>query len=117
MDVKSYVEKSKNLHFDEEGNIVYLSSLYRQHDILFMIIKLFFYICLGIGLLVGIAAGEMTAFMQVFAITFSTFLVLSVVSFYLLAFLKGGKYHLVFVMNKKGAIIFCLKVSIKLQVF
>jgi hypothetical protein len=107
---KSTEKPSPNIRLGEDGKLrwVYEFSLYKNPTILFLIWKIFFYIFLGMfGLMLLVQMGDglleaFTGIAPVFLYMNIGMLVLSTIAYYIYAMLMGGKYCVIFEMDKKG---------------
>ncbi len=110
--IRNYVENSENLQFDPRGNIIWVFeyNLFKNAGILITVLKIFFFIILGISIFVGfISSGFFEYFsegfytsLQVFGIMSAIMLILILIGYPILALMKGGKYVVLFVMNEDG---------------
>lgn len=107
---KSTEKPSPNIRLGEDGKLrwVYELSLYKNPTILFIIWKIFFYIFLGMfGLMLLVQMGDglveaFTGIAPVFLYMNIGMLVFSSVVYFIYAMLMGGKYCVIFEMDKKG---------------
>lgn len=88
---------------------LYQVNLYRRTDYLFLILKIFFFIWLGIILLLAVISlveGDFPdaslKMLPAFLLVGAILLALSLVSYYVYALIMGGKYTVLFTMSPKG---------------